>query len=65
MKIAFVNNYPYPCGCKASFSSGGGEYSDVIYIELCEKHKPKSGPESDAKDNGYFRNGGGEWSKRK
>ncbi len=26
------------CGCQVEYSSGGGEYSDVIYVTLCAKH---------------------------
>jgi len=39
--LAFVNDEPAECGCKLSFSSGGGEYSDVTSIELCPIHRAK------------------------
>ena len=38
MKIYFVNGNSLPCGCKAEFSNGNGNYSDVISMSLCRKH---------------------------
>jgi len=63
-EIIFVNKHPYPCGCKISFSDGKGEYSDVIYVDFCEKHSPKTLPEADAKIAGYYRSGSGKWIKK-
>lgn len=37
-KITFVNSEPAKCGCKMEFSSGGGHYSDVVYVTPCEAH---------------------------
>lgn len=39
--LTFVNEAPAPCGCKISFSSGFGEYSDVHALTLCPAHSPK------------------------
>ncbi len=41
-KITFVNGEPAKCGCQMEFSSGGGEYSDVLYVMPCPNHSPKS-----------------------
>ena len=40
-KIVFINGAPAKCGCKVNFSSGGGEYSDVLYVMPCAMHSPK------------------------
>jgi hypothetical protein len=61
MKISFVNNHPYPCGCQAKFSSGGGEYSDCITINLCPLHAPMTNPEEHAEMTGYYRSASGVW----
>ncbi|WP_368767568.1 hypothetical protein [Pseudomonas aeruginosa] len=37
-KLTFINGRPAMCGCQVEYSSGGGEYSDVIYVTLCAKH---------------------------
>ncbi|OZO23785.1 hypothetical protein CGU43_16470 [Pseudomonas aeruginosa] len=37
-KLTFINGGPAMCGCQVEYSSGGGEYSDVIYVTLCAKH---------------------------
>jgi len=37
-KITFVNNAPAKCGCTMEFSSGGGHYSDVLYVTPCDAH---------------------------
>lgn len=37
-KIVFVNSEPAKCGCKMEFSSGGGHYSDVVYVTPCQDH---------------------------
>ncbi|MGU0648890.1 hypothetical protein ACSEU7_27130 [Pseudomonas aeruginosa] len=37
-KLTFINGRPAMCGCQVEYSSGGGEYSDVIYVTLCVKH---------------------------
>lgn len=37
-KLTFINGSPAMCGCQVEYSSGGGEYSDVIYVTLCAKH---------------------------
>ncbi|HBO3329918.1 TPA: hypothetical protein L4R57_001791 [Pseudomonas aeruginosa] len=36
--LTFINGRPAMCGCQVEYSSGGGEYSDVIYVTLCAKH---------------------------
>lgn len=36
--LTFINGRPAMCGCQVEYSSGGGEYSDVIYVTLCDKH---------------------------
>jgi hypothetical protein len=36
--IVFVNEKS-ECGCKMYFSSGQGEFSDVLDIKLCAKHR--------------------------
>ncbi|HHX6654889.1 TPA: hypothetical protein ACVGKT_001069 [Pseudomonas aeruginosa] len=36
--LTFINGKPAMCGCQVEYSSGGGEYSDVIYVTLCAKH---------------------------
>lgn len=40
--IVFVNYKNAECGCQVIFSDGEGEYSDVIYIKLCSKHKKEN-----------------------
>jgi hypothetical protein len=40
-KITFVNGEPAKCGCQMKFSSGGGDYSDVLYVMPCATHSPK------------------------
>ncbi|WP_430444893.1 MAG: hypothetical protein ACQZ2J_27720 [Pseudomonas piscis] len=40
-KIVFINGAPAKCGCKMDFSSGGGEYSDVLCVMPCAMHSPK------------------------
>ncbi|EPK5948658.1 hypothetical protein L4513_001913 [Pseudomonas aeruginosa] len=37
-KLTFINGRPAMCGCQVEYSSGGGEYSDVIDVTLCAKH---------------------------
>ncbi|HBO0937060.1 TPA: hypothetical protein L4E40_000537 [Pseudomonas aeruginosa] len=37
-ELTFINGRPAMCGCQVEYSSGGGEYSDVIYVTLCAKH---------------------------
>jgi hypothetical protein len=38
--IVFVNTHKAKnCDCVVEYSNGGGEYSDVIYVWLCDKHK--------------------------
>lgn len=37
--ICFVNGKARGCNCKVIISNGGGEYADVIFIKLCNKHK--------------------------
>ncbi|HHG5098733.1 hypothetical protein [Pseudomonas aeruginosa] len=37
-KLTFVNGRLAICGCQVEYSSGRGEYSDVIYVTLCAKH---------------------------
>ncbi|HBP1340131.1 TPA: hypothetical protein L5T32_002453 [Pseudomonas aeruginosa] len=36
--LTFINGRPAMCGCQVEYSSGGGEYSDVIDVTLCAKH---------------------------
>lgn len=36
--LTLINGRPAMCGCQVEYSSGGGEYSDVIYVTLCAKH---------------------------
>jgi len=36
--VAFVNGEPASCGCTVRFSDGGGEYSNVHYVNLCDTH---------------------------
>jgi hypothetical protein len=36
--LTFVNGKPAKCGCRFSYSDGGGEYSDVGSVTLCAKH---------------------------
>lgn len=36
--LTFVNGKPAKCGCRFSYSDGGGEYSDVGTVTLCAKH---------------------------
>lgn len=36
--LTFVNGKPAICGCRFSYSDGGGEYSDVGSVTLCAKH---------------------------
>lgn len=36
--LTFVNGKPAKCGCRFSYSAGGGEYSDVGSVTLCAKH---------------------------
>ncbi|MFP7867739.1 hypothetical protein [Pseudomonas aeruginosa] len=37
-KLTFINGRPAMCGCQVEYSSGRGEYSDVIDVTLCAKH---------------------------
>lgn len=37
-KLVFVNGKPAKCGCQVEYSSGGGEYSDVVYVSPCQQH---------------------------
>lgn len=37
-EIVFINGKSR-CGCMMAFSDGGGEYSDVHRITLCEQHQ--------------------------
>ena len=41
-KITFVNGEPAKCGCRMEFSSGGGSYSDVLYVMPCAAHSPNT-----------------------
>lgn len=36
--LTFVNGEPAKCGCRFSYSDGGGEYSNVGRVTLCAKH---------------------------
>jgi hypothetical protein len=36
VQLIIVNGQPAKCGCKMSFSDGGGHFSDVHYITLCD-----------------------------
>ncbi len=65
VKISFVNDFPYPCGCSASYSDGGGEYSNVIDIFLCEEHEAVRHPEDDAIARGYTCGSDGQWKEGK
>lgn len=44
--LVIVNGKPAECGCTLAFSDGGGHYSDVHRITLCETHRTnkKFGP---------------------
>jgi len=55
-KITFVNGAPAKCGCQMKFSSGGGDYSDVIWVTPCPTHSPKPfGPMEVKRDhNGWW-----------
>lgn len=56
-KITFVNGKPAKCGCKMEFSSGGGHYSDVLYVTPCEAHSGSKpfGPSEVRRDgNGWW-----------
>jgi hypothetical protein len=55
-KITFVNGEPAKCGCQMKFSSGGGDYSDVIWVTPCTDHSPKPfGPVEVKRDeDGYW-----------
>lgn len=59
-KISFVNGEPAKCGCLMKFSSGGGEYSDVVYVTPCAAHSPKPfGPAEVKRDeNGWWNHPG-------
>ncbi len=65
MEISFVNGHKHPCGCTARFSDGGGSYSDVVTVILCDKHSSNTNPSEDAKRRGYVRTAGGSWVKIK
>lgn len=41
-QLAFVNYQPAKCGCTFRFSSGGGQYSDVGYVNLCKNHSART-----------------------
>lgn len=47
-RLVFCNGQPLPCGCKARYDSGGGNYSETMIVELCEEHSPT--PTQDAHD---------------
>lgn len=60
-EIVFVNSNPAKCGCTMRFSSGGGEYSDVLYVYPCKIHSDK---DHVIKDEDYVMDAGGNFSKR-
>ena len=37
-KLSFVNGENLECQCKYDYSDGHGEYSNVAYVHLCDKH---------------------------
>lgn len=37
-KLSFVNGKNSECQCRYEYSDGRGEYSDVVYVHLCDKH---------------------------
>jgi hypothetical protein len=39
-KLTFVNGEPAECGCQMKFSSGSGDYSDVLYVMPCATYIP-------------------------
>lgn len=63
--FSIVNGNAFPCGCTARFSSGGGAYSDVIYVELCEEHFLNGSPKEDAKAMGFSLRANGKWLQRR
>jgi len=40
-KLTFINGENSECGCEMESKSGGGQYSDAVYIRLCHIHKSK------------------------
>lgn len=40
-KLTFVNGEPAECGCTIKVNDGHGQYSDVVEVTLCPKHKSK------------------------
>jgi hypothetical protein len=41
--LLIVNGQPAKCGCHMSFSDGGGQFSDVNYITLCDTYRDATG----------------------
>lgn len=41
-ELTFVNDEPAECGCEMEFSDGHGEYSNVVRIKLCRKHRKEN-----------------------